>query len=145
MQPLTTWICDACGDDITEPKKALVVWKSGPGLAYTDFRIVHKGQKCDDRSFTMSAQLDEMLGLRGQAWLLAWLTPGPLKPPPSDPSPRVDLAQFVDIFRRLQTPWYEEARLHWGDEDVAEEWADANEVAPYMPESLERIATEHRD
>jgi hypothetical protein len=52
-----------------------------------------------------------------------------------------DLDAFVDLFHRFQIPWYEEAQSHWGDEAVEQWLGDANEIYPYRPETLERIAT----
>ena len=52
-----------------------------------------------------------------------------------------DLDAFVDLFRRFQTPWYEEGRGHWGDEAVEHWLGEANEIYPYRPGTLARIAT----
>lgn len=81
-----------------------------------------------------------MIGHDGQAWLLAMLSAGPLRgEEPRDYFP-VYPDQFVDLFRRLQTPGYEEARQRFGLASVLEAYADANEVQPYTPSELRRIA-----
>jgi len=51
-----------------------------------------------------------------------------------------DIDAYVDLVRRLQTPYYEEARARFGEEDVANWLSDANEHYPYLPETLKRIA-----
>jgi len=38
-----------------------------------------------------------------------------------------DIDAYVDLVRRLQTPYYEEARARFGEEDVANWLSDANE------------------
>ena len=81
-----------------------------------DFKIVHKnmdGYECDTGAkagFTSSVDIEHYLGSVGQAALLAHLSLGPMAGR-SDMWPRVkDFDGFVDVFRRLQTPGYEEAR-----------------------------------
>src|SRR5689334_15320592 len=73
--PLTVWQCDTCGDDITEPVKALVTWRNEGRRAY-DFRIVHKnmdGRRCDpgaERGFQQSTNLSSFLGIEGLTYAL---------------------------------------------------------------------------
>jgi hypothetical protein len=57
---------------------------------------------------------------------------------------RLDMDAYVDLIRRLQTPWYEEARSFFQTESIQNGWGIANEVAPYDPESLRQIAEEGR-
>jgi hypothetical protein len=56
-----------------------------------------------------------------------------------------DFDRFADLVRRTQTPWYEEARPFWQTEHTQHWLADANEVAPYSPHVLERIAGQELD
>jgi hypothetical protein len=39
--------------------------------------------------------------------------------------PPKDLHQFVELFRRIQTPYYEKARRHFKCAGVREEFSDA--------------------
>jgi hypothetical protein len=141
--PLTVWKCDTCGDDITEPGKALVTWREEDHRGY-DFRIVHKnmdGRRCDpgaEHGFGLSTNLSSFLGADGLAYAMSLLSPGPIM---GDTYVRVlDFNGFVDLVRRTQTPWYEEARRYWQNEHTQHWLADANEVAPYCPDVLKRIA-----
>lgn len=143
--PLDSWACDGCGQQITNPLQGLLTWRQTEDFRGYDSQLVHKnieGRSCDpgDRNgFTSSLEIEYVTGLEGQAWLLSLLSVGPLKRP--DNRPRVDdFDSFVDVFRRLQVPWYEEARPHFDDEETHHHLADANEVYPYVPEVLERIA-----
>ena len=52
-----------------------------------------------------------------------------------------DMDNFVDLIRRMQTPYYEEARRHFGCEAVQQAYLGANEALPYTPKSLQHIAT----
>lgn len=145
MTTLTAWICDTCGDNIADPKKGLVTWQVDSELRKSHFRIVHQGACDKDHSSGIhTSTLADLLGLDGQARLLSWLSYGPIKNTGSQLRIN-DLDAFVDLFRRLQTPWYEEARPHFGSSDVAEQWGDANEIAPYEQHALRRIAEEAND
>ncbi|PPI47039.1 hypothetical protein [Rathayibacter tritici] len=145
MTTLTAWICDTCGDNIADPEKGLVVWRVDDELRRSEFRIVHKGACDDDHSSSIQTTgISELLGDIGQARLLSWLSYGPIK----NYGNRLrinDLDSYVDLFRRLQTPWYEEARPHLGSRQVEETWGDANEFAPYDSHSLRRIAEKAND
>ena len=52
-----------------------------------------------------------------------------------------DLDEFVDLVRRFQIPYYEEARRHFSDPEVLDEFAEANEVYPYKPKVLKGIVS----
>lgn len=136
------WLCDTCGQIIKRARDGYVVWRKPTAQAPTaDYRIIHQGQ-CDPGSsagFTSSLALTDLLGAEGLAWLLAWLSPGPLLGP-SDPQPPQDLDAYVDLVRRLQTPWYEQARPRFQDTKVLQDLAGANEIYPYLPTTLRRIA-----
>jgi hypothetical protein len=143
MEPLTTWICDTCGNVIEDAKNGLVVWNTDKSGRKSGFRIVHKGKQCDFDSKMRSLELNDLAGPDGQAWLTSWLSYGPISNPGN--SDRIlDMDAFVDLFRRLQTPWYEEARPYFRSETIQDGWADSNEVFPYTSDSLRRIAEEGR-
>lgn len=52
---------------------------------------------------------------------------------------------FIDFFRRVQLPYYEEARPRLATREVYEDWSDASEIAPYLQTSLRRILATKRD
>ena len=56
-----------------------------------------------------------------------------------------DFNGFVDLVRRTQTPWYEEARRNWRTEETQHWFSDSGESFPYMPSQLEDIAKQERD
>lgn len=150
--PLQAWLCDVCGELVTgHPNNGLVVWRTDRtdgGFRDYDFKIVHKTidsdpdpRRCDPGSaqgYHSSLDLESFLGSDGLAMLLSWLSVGPLK---GGGGPRVtNVDEFVDFVRRVQTPYYEEARSRF-DEEKTHHWLDdANEYYPYLPETLSRIA-----
>ena len=142
--PLTAWNCDTCHEDIEDPSIGVVIWRRSTDGSASGFLIVHKnfgGRDCDPGAragYVSNIDLSDMIGHVGQARLLALLSSGPIRPGGVGSA---ELDSFVDVFRRLQTPWYEEARPRFEDE-LTHEWLDdANEVYPYIPAVLERIAT----
>lgn len=91
-----------------------------------------------DRGYE-SANLTSLVGAEGQQWLLSYLSTVPLIET-SGARGVADLDRWVDIFRRLQTPLYEEARRRFGTEEARDHLDGANEIYPYLPGTLNRIA-----
>lgn len=145
MKPLITWFCDSCGE-LVKPTGGTVIARYTPDEERrpTGFLIVHKnidGRECDPGSrngYYYNVDLDGLIGQRGMAHLLAHLSAGPLKG--GGGTQIVDMDEFVDLFRRLQVPFYEQARRRFGDKEVVRGYSDANEYLPYMPTELEAIA-----
>ncbi|MGW6449519.1 hypothetical protein [Lentzea sp. NPDC055074] len=150
--PLETWSCDVCGGPITSAQNdGLVVWRTrqddGRYIDY-DFKIVHKTiesdpdpRRCDPGSaagYSGNLDLPLLLGADGLTWLLSMLSNGPLAG--GGGRNVADLDEYVHLVRRLQTPYYEEARVKFNDEDTHHWLSDANEVLPYLPDTLRRIA-----
>ena len=138
--PLKSWRCDSCGDEINDPSTALVIARYDD-LKPFDWLIVHKGDSCDpgaSAGYMLNVSLSSFLGEEGLAHLLALLSPGPIK---GGSGCRIaNFEQYVDLVRRVQTPYYEEARTKFDDEDVHHQFGDANEYYPYVPKSLRNIA-----
>lgn len=135
-KPLTRWYCDQCGEPVTA-EDGYVIWDS-QGTAH-DFRIIHQS-RCDDERLHSSTALKRLLGPDGLTHLLAWISYGPLKPGPESPrtTPNVaDLDEYVDLIRRLQVPYYEEARRRFQHPDLQDNTSDWNEVSPYLTEELQ--------
>lgn len=144
--PLTKWWCDVCGEEIPDVSNGYVIWKTDDDLRRYDFKIIHK-VKCDLPDHHASAALEDFLGDHGVAYLLSFLSVGLVFEEPDAESPAQirSISEFVDLFRRVQTPFYEEARIHFADPEVQEQLSDYNEYAPYLPETLERIARDYGD
>ena len=140
-KPLTTWRCDVCSEIIDSPESGYVIWKSDPNLLSHAFKVIHK-RKCDLKDHHSSAALSDFLGEKGLSYLLSKLSLGPIKKSQGQPSACqvADMDEFVDFFRRVQTPFYEQARIKFGDEQVKEDFSDSNELYPYLPEILKGIA-----
>ena len=138
-QPFTRFYCDVCGEPINDIGRGYVIWKTDKADHYRehDFKIIHQ-KDCDLKDHASSTALSDMLGPDGLAKLLSFLSYGPLRDG-SQQRPPKDMDEFVDLVRRLQSPHYEEARRRFGEDDVQADYADANEVYPYMQERLQAI------
>lgn len=136
--PLQQWICDVCGTVIETPKDGYVIWRSDGDGKDCDFKIIHKS-RCDDRSYPSSGELSDFLGAEGLTCLLSFLTIGPVMID-NGGKDRVrvkDMAGFVDFLRRLQVPYYEEARQEFDNKGSS--LGDANEYYPYLPYVLKNM------
>ena len=141
--PLKQWFCDVCGEIIESPEKGYVIYHNDQNHKDHGFKIIHQS-RCDLKDHHSSMSLDTFLGSEGLAWLTSMLSIGPIKlrlGQKSGPDVR-DMHEFMDFFRRCQTPYYEEARRYFNDEDILDRFSDANEVYPYLPDVLEMIVHE---
>lgn len=138
-KPLSTWYCDVCGGRIADVEEGYVLWHSADGCA-KDFKIIHR-VKCDVADYESSMPLTSFVGADGLAWALSILSPGPiiLRRSESEGYDMPDPHQLTDFIRRVQMPYYEEARRHFSKRRVRDAYHDANEVAPYRVLDLKRI------
>jgi hypothetical protein len=143
-KPLTVWYCDVCGERIDNINEGYVIWQSLHGMKAKNFTIIHQS-KCDRQDFTSSAALETFVGLNGVTYLLSFLSIGPINELLGQgPKCKIsDFDEFVDFFRRVQTPYYEEARRLFGNERLLDWLGDSNEVSPYIPDNLEVIIKEY--
>lgn len=140
LKPLEQWICDVCGDVIESPEQGYVIWRHDEQYRECDFKIIHQ-TKCDTGAFPSSAAVEDFLGEAGLNYLLSFLSIGQIKVLLGQRSGASikDMHEFVDFFRRMQTPYYEEARTKFSNHDLLEWFSDSNEVYPYKSEVLKRI------
>lgn len=138
------WYCDECGNIIESPEDGYVIWKKTEDNKAFGFKIIHQ-TKCDDKTFPSSVALNRYLGIDGMARLLALLSVGQIhRKNGIEISQRVvDVDEFIDLVRRIQTPLYEEARKYFGDPEVLANYGNDNESRPYTQENLEIIISEY--
>src|SRR5690606_4189633 len=114
-------------------------WQSSDD-GYYDFKIIHQG-RCDRKRYPASSALQDFLGPQGASYCLTFLSYGPVIARDSNYSrcKVTDLDEFVDFMRRVQVPYYEEARRLFGHPDVRSDLADANEFYPYIPDTMKSL------
>jgi hypothetical protein len=147
------WLCDICWEPIPSVGVGLVIWQESKERPMHDFKIVHKTidpWRCWDRAeaagYRSSEEIDACTGVDGLTNLLSWLSLGPLDAATQGRNrthvASEDLDDFVDLVRRLQIPYYEEARRRFGDQEVHEELAGVNPVYPYTVARLRWAAAQ---
>ena len=142
LKPLEQFYCDACGNLIESVPHGYVVYNTTDDGLDHDFQIIHQS-KCDDRSRSKSLDLASFLGVEGLVQLTSMLTPGPIIMETQKPEyvgTVQSFDEYVDFFRRLQIPYYEEARRRFSAPAVVQEHFDSNELYPYLPKILKHIA-----
>ncbi len=140
-QPLTTWYCDVCKQRIEDRNEGYVVWQSPDIKTSPVIKIVHHN-RCDVVGENSTADLNDFLGTEGLTHLLSHLSAGPVKAarPESPPLTISGLDPFVDFVRRVQIPYYEEARLSFNNQDFLDKGEGQTET--YTPERLTEIIRE---
>lgn len=151
LKPLKEFICDVCGEVIKDIDDGYVVWRSDRDhdrLQY-DFKIIHQ-RDCDDRTCGNSMPLKKFLGIDGLSYLLTFYSLGPLKTLPLSKEFRsknriLNNDEFIDFIRRVQIPYYEEARQYFSKREVLEDYSDSNEYYPYLPHNLKKIIEDNKN
>jgi hypothetical protein len=142
LKPLEQFICDICGKIIETPDDGYIVWDKDANNKEYGFKIIHRD--CDDGSCKLSSELEDFIGKDGLNNLLGHLSQGTLKIKTSGDDYKEIVSvestdAFVDLFRRLQIPDYEEARQYFDDYNVQDKYHECHETAPYSEESLKDI------
>lgn len=131
------WICDNCKGIINNSKEGYVVWESDSNMLHHTFKIIHQGI-CDDGSFSNSLALDDFLGFDGLINLTAMLSSGPVKINIGQQSGNYvkNMDEYVDFLRRVQIPYYEQNRVNYTNPAYLSKHSDANELYPYVQDTL---------
>ena len=111
--PLKQWFCDTCGELISKPEDACLEWYLDRNTsAETGFRIVHAHQPAcryderqleRDKKSLLDLPFNTVIWPDGLGALLYVM----------EHTTFASVKDFIDIVRRLQVPYYEEARHYW--------------------------------
>lgn len=145
LKPLRQWKCDVCGEIIERPEDGYVQWKRNDDMQIEDFIIVHhktaspkKNSRRGCYKYDSDCDLESFLGEKGIVELHALLDPGEYHMPEFK-SFVADLRKWLDFYKRLQLPYYEEARQYWDNAMHDGYFGDSNEIYIYLPENLKRM------
>lgn len=136
--PLKQWVCDSCGEVIEKPEDGWFEWYTERDTSLdTGFRIVHHRGSCMYNDQWLEQQnrspsdfdLSMVVGHNGLALLLNLMEHKKFR----------DTKEFIEVFRRLHLPYYEEARHYW-DRARSDGFLDGNE---YQQNSLLDIIKEY--
>jgi len=153
--PLKQWICDDCGELIEQPEHGYVEWQyDRESNTKHKFRIVHRGDHSPKKPkdcFYSNAErggdtaMDSVLGDTGRVYLTSWLDPGEEFTGVNRRSVK-SLREWVVLFRRLQVPYFEEARLYFDRAVNDGRLGGANEIYFYLPDhGLKDILEEYAE
>jgi hypothetical protein len=145
LKPLHQWICDGCQDLIAEPTHGHLEWLAleEDHFKAHGFRIVHHSPRSprrpagncyryEERPGRRDMSLDTYVGSNGLPKLLMLLDPGPPHLPEIRRPGVRDVGEWVELFRRLHIPYYEEARLYWDRAEDDGDFDDANALWLYL-------------
>jgi len=141
MKPLQEWSCDTCCKPVSTSDGA-IEWLSPSGKGPHSFRIVHNSNRCyhhTDAPDRADISLREFVGPEGLQNFLAMLAVGPILDPDDKGEPTPDMPSFVDTVRRLQIPYYEEARRYFSDAIDDGYFSDQNQVSIFLPRTCQDI------
>lgn len=147
LKPLKQWYCDVCGKVIKKPEDGYVIWSENDDWEITDIKIIHQSREergkiigCDrdDSNYPCSLPLDAFLGDNGKAELFAMVDPGSRFC--DEYKNRIaNKRLFMEFVKRVQLPYYEEARLCMESEAGARVLEGANEVYTLLPQTLKAV------
>jgi hypothetical protein len=144
LKPLQQWVCDTCHEIIERPEDGHVQFHQDGNKLYDDFIIVHHkpesplGNQNGCYIYNLNVQLNHCLGDNGKAYLLSLLDPGEYFTKPFQPMTS-NVRAWVELFRRLQIPYYEEARQYWNQAMEDGFFGGFNESCMYEPETLKQL------
>ena len=155
MKQCQQFYCDHCGGLIHSPEEGWVEFLSEPngiGRRYFGFRIVHiagssnKGGDCL-KNFRArngaSIELSLLTSKAGISELLDLLDEGDVLDPVYLGGSIKDMREFVELFRRITIPYYEQARQYWS-QALEDSWFDSNNLdGIYGEETLKHLICEY--
>jgi hypothetical protein len=155
LKPLENWFCDSCNQVIADPGDGWVEWFVDDAGKNFGFKILHTGVAsplcragcyyyAHDRH-TREGFLIDFLGVRGLVQLYRFLDVGPYhsRNYKAPDIPINEIRSFVEFWRRLTIPFYEEARLYWDVADGDGFFDGMNEILMYLPETCEHIVKKY--
>lgn len=170
LVPLQQWICDTCGGVIQRPNEGFIEWQrveraaNGIEWAAQDFRIVHhaafsprrpadrsrpnpmrRGTHCyqhEDAPRRADLHLDDVTGEHAQPFLLSLIDAGPDFYGQPTANGVADLQEWIELARRLSTPYYEEARRYLPDAFSSGRFEGYGPEYVYRPDVLKSVIQE---
>lgn len=158
--PLKQFICDTCGEIIEKPEDGYIEWrqfrnKETNMYEVKNFHIVHHISALPNKNLSMGCQHLDFDNLHDMplnsfidenykmANLLRFIDMGDIIIPDYKQTHVLDVRNFVETFRRLTIPYYEEARLYWNEAKDDGCFDGASEVVIYSVNLLKGIVDKY--
>lgn len=156
LKPLEQFICDTCGGIIEKPEDSYVEFIRESGDLAHSFNIVHHAPKSpyyeeDNSSRSKNcyqhtneigrsdSHLNDFLGTKGIAYITSFIDVGEYHIPEYDGVRFKNGREFATFIRRVQIPYFEEARHHF-DKAIQDGLIDGqNELAIFDADFLKEI------
>lgn len=106
----TQWVCDRCGRLIDGGGSGTLEWDVREDLKRSNYRIVHHRSDADGYR-----HLWHFTGDDGRRLLMSHQGPKLVQDPRCGRDPGIgvaDLESFMEVMRRIHSPYYEEARIY---------------------------------
>jgi hypothetical protein len=152
-----TWDCDKCQQPIPCAKHGILEWtydherrllkgfKIVHHAAYSPVKSAFRPNPCsfyDGRAALGDVSLQDLVGAAGLAYLLSWVDQGPFVDQVNRGPEVASLLEWTEIVRRLQLPFYEEARHYLDEANEEGGLADLDAARIYSPEFLAEVMSE---
>ncbi|MBA4316776.1 MAG: hypothetical protein C0412_00090 [Flavobacterium sp.] len=148
LTPLNQFICDHCKNIIRNPEEGYLSWIEN-NTEY-GIRIVHNlhsdhyahtNRKCfPNDPDPLDGELGQFLGASGLGLLTHIMYNKETQTLLSG-----TWSNFFEIIRRLQIPYYEEARAYFNKANEQGVFSDVNEKDMYTPEFLQMLITKYNE
>ena len=140
LAPCRQFFCDTCGEVIESPSDGYVEFEKDERHLQHNYNIVHNDSRCL-KDLNSSYELERLLGRQGIGLLSSWIHVGPITDPIGrERSEYRSVIEFAEFFKRLQLPYYEQAR-HYLQRAASAGYIDGNATGSHDPQRLESIAT----
>lgn len=140
LAPCQQFFCDTCGEVIESPSDGYVEFSRDEAHLMHNFNIVHDNTRCR-QDLGSSYSLERFLGRQGIGLLSSWIHVGPITDTIGrDRSEYKSVIEFAEFFKRLQLPYYEQARRYLMRAAGAG-YIDGNATGSHDPQRLESIVT----
>ena len=154
--PLEQWICDSCKEIIKKKDDGFVqfILDTTDENLYSDIKIIHahavsphskteRGCYIGRIDLIHDSPLSWFDGPDGIARLLSLIDLGPHIEKEYRGPQVTNLRNWVEFFRRLYIPYYEEARFYWWEAFADDLFSEEIDVYPYTEFLLKKIIDEY--
>jgi len=150
LEPLKQFICDDCEQNIEKLKDGCVEWLQDRDSNNFSFRIVHHASASPRRPGGNCYQHEPAGATRMNLHLDSFIEIAPIEllnylDPQFNQRRKIkDYNNFVDTYRRLTLPYYEEAKRYWGKASRDGFFNDMNEVSMFLPDTLKTLIDKYK-
>lgn len=140
-KPLEQWQCDSCGNIIEKVADGVLEWIDQDG-SVQEFKIVHK-RSCShqikhyDRK---TRELENFVGPKGMPSIVLFFdSREEINPGRSSINKDQDMRELVELIKRLNLAYYEQARIYWTKATNNGFFTGGDTAWMYLPSTLKKL------